>query len=73
LSLPAVNKTRFVRALGKLGFRLEHQKGSHQKWRHPDGRFVYVYMHPREELRPSTLRSILRDAQISEDDFLKAL
>ncbi|OGQ76987.1 MAG: hypothetical protein A3G40_13020 [Deltaproteobacteria bacterium RIFCSPLOWO2_12_FULL_57_22] len=73
MKLPAVSKARFIRALGKLGFILQHQKGSHQKWRHPNGRFVYVYMHPREELRPSTLRSILRDAQISEEDFLRTL
>ncbi|MFB3122471.1 MAG: type II toxin-antitoxin system HicA family toxin [Candidatus Binatia bacterium] len=73
MNLPAVRKTRFARALRKLGFVLEHQKGSHQKWRHPDGRFVYVYMHSREELRPSTLRSILRDAQIDEQQFLDAL
>jgi predicted RNA binding protein YcfA (HicA-like mRNA interferase family) len=73
LSLPAVSKARFARALQKLGFVLERQKGSHQKWRHPDGRFVYVYMHPREDIRPSALRSILRDAGIPEEEFLKAL
>lgn len=73
MNLPAITKARFVRALGKLGFVLVHQKGSHQKWRHPDGRFVYVYMHPREDIRPATLRSILRDARISEEEFLKAL
>ncbi|MEK6666641.1 MAG: type II toxin-antitoxin system HicA family toxin [candidate division NC10 bacterium] len=73
MKLPAVSKARFIRALPRLGFILEHQKGSHQKWRHPDGRFVYVYLHPREDIRPSALRSILRDAHIPEDDFLDAL
>jgi len=73
LNLPAVSKPRFVRALRKIGFVLEHQKGSHQKWRHADGRFVYVYMHAREDLRPSALRAILRDARISEEEFLKSL
>lgn len=53
LNLPAVSKSRFVRALHKLSFTLEHQKGSHQKWRHPDGRFVYVYMHSCEDIRPT--------------------
>ena len=72
-STPAIPKARFVRALRKLGFVLVHQKGSHQKWRHSDGRFVYVYMHSREDLRPSALRSILRDARVSEEEFLKAL
>jgi predicted RNA binding protein YcfA (HicA-like mRNA interferase family) len=52
LNLPAVSKPRFIRALRKLGFVLEHQ---------------------REDLRPSALRAILRDAQISEEEFLKAL
>ncbi|MBI3001076.1 MAG: type II toxin-antitoxin system HicA family toxin [Deltaproteobacteria bacterium] len=73
MNLPAITKARFVRALRKLGFVLVHQKGSHQKWRHSDGRFVYVYMHSREDLRPSALRSILRDARVSEEEFLKAL
>jgi predicted RNA binding protein YcfA (HicA-like mRNA interferase family) len=73
LNLPAVSKPRFIRTLRKLGFILERQKGSHQKWRHPDGRFVYVYMHTREDLRPSALRAILRDAHISEEEFVKAL
>lgn len=48
LSLPAVSKARFARALQKLGFVLERQKGSHQKWRHPDRKVcLCVHASPR--------------------------
>ncbi|MBI4590887.1 MAG: type II toxin-antitoxin system HicA family toxin [Candidatus Rokubacteria bacterium] len=61
MKLPAVSKARFVRTLPRLGFILEHQKGSHQKWRHPDGRFVYVFLHPREDIRPTVSLPYLLD------------
>ena len=73
MTLPAVSKAQFVRALQRLGFVRTRQKGSHQKWEHADGRWVYVYYHAREDLRPSALRKILSDARISEDEFLRAL
>lgn len=73
MSLPAVSKIRFLRALERLGFVRVRQKGSHQKWEHPDGRWVYVYYHAREDLRPAALRKILADARITEDEFLNAL
>ena len=73
MSLPAVSKAQFVRALQRLGFVRSRQKGSHQKWEHADGRWVYVYYHAREDLRPGALRKILSDARISEDEFLHAL
>jgi len=73
VSLPAVSKARFVRALQHLGFARIRQKGGHQKWEYPDGRWVYVYYHAREDLRPAALRKILADARIAEDEFLDAL
>jgi predicted RNA binding protein YcfA (HicA-like mRNA interferase family) len=73
LSFAAISKSRFIRALGRLGFVCARQKGSHQKWQHADGRWLYVYFHAREDLRPATIRKILADARIPEEDFLKAL
>lgn len=70
-SLPVVSGKQVVRALAKIGFRKASQKGSHVKLRHADGRTVIVPMHA--ELREGTLRSILRQAQISVEEFLALL
>lgn len=73
MKLPAISKPRFVRALQRLGFSCVRQKGSHQKWKHPDGLWVYVYYHAKEDLQPGALRKILADARIEEQAFLDAL
>ena len=59
------------RALEKAGFARTSQKGSHRKLKHADGRAVMVPMHP--EVATGTLRSILRQAKLSLEDFLKLL
>ncbi len=42
------------------GFTLERQKGSHQHYRHPDGRRVTVPFHRRSDtFPPKTLKSII--------------
>lgn len=65
--LPVVSGTEAVRALEKAGFAYVSQRGSHIKLRRPDGRIAIVPMH--RELAPGTLRSVLRQADLSVDDF----
>lgn len=52
-----------------IGFVQVSQKGSHVKARHPDGRVTIIPMH--RELATGTLRSILRQAGLSVEDFRK--
>jgi predicted RNA binding protein YcfA (HicA-like mRNA interferase family) len=54
--------------LGRAGFIFIRQTG-HRIWRHPDGRGVSVPAH-RGDLKPGTLRSIIEQAKMSEDEFL---
>ncbi len=65
--LPVVSGPDVVRALGKVGFSEISQRGSHVKLRHSDGRTAIVPVH--RELAPGTLRSVLRQAGLSIDDF----
>jgi predicted RNA binding protein YcfA (HicA-like mRNA interferase family) len=58
--------TRVVR---KHGFMLTGQKGSHQKWRHPDGRMVIVPMHGSKNIPIGTLKSIIEGAKLTSADF----
>ena len=70
-ALPVVSGAEAVRALSKAGFTQVGQRGSHVKLRHDDGRTVIVPMH--SELARGTLRSILRQAGLSSDDFVALL
>jgi predicted RNA binding protein YcfA (HicA-like mRNA interferase family) len=45
--------------LRKHGFALVSQKGSHQKWRHSNGRQVIVAMHGNKPIPIGTLKSII--------------
>ena len=60
-----------IAALIKDGFSLRHQKGSHQRYRHPDGRRVTVTFHKASGTFPlGTLRSMIeRQARWDEDDL----
>jgi len=57
------------RVLEKLGFQLLHQSGSHAVFRHPDGRWTTVPLHPGKDVAKGTLRKIIKDAGISVDNF----
>jgi len=57
------------RVLEKLGFQLIRQSGSHAVFRHPDGRWATVPLHPGKDVAKGTLRKIIKDAGISVDNF----
>ncbi|MES1192187.1 MAG: type II toxin-antitoxin system HicA family toxin [Steroidobacter sp.] len=45
------------------------QKGSHQKWRHPNGRQVIVAMHGNKPIPIGTLKSIVEGSGLSIEKF----
>ncbi len=71
--LPRLTGKEAVRALGRLGFQVVRTRGSHAFLKHPDGRVTTVPVHARETLGPGLLRSILRDIELSVEDFTKNL
>jgi len=62
-----------IRALEKAGFTLIRQRGSHARFRHPDGRVVTVPMHPSQDVGRGLLRKILRDAELSKQELRELL
>lgn len=62
---------RVIRGLEKLGFRLDHQRGSHASYRHPDGRIVTVPVHPSRDVARGTLREIIRVVGVSVNEFME--
>ena len=66
---PVCTAKEVVRVLRQHGFALIGQKGSHQKWRHANGRQVIVPMHGNKPIPIGTLKSIVQGAGLTGDDF----
>jgi len=71
--LPIVNFVTMEKLLASIGFKKVRQKGANVFYKHPDGRTTTVPNHPGRDLaRPLTV-AILRDIELSHDEFIKRL
>ncbi len=68
--MPSVTAQEMIRFLNFLGFVLVRQKGSHKFFRHPDGRTATIPDHRGEELGRGITSKILKDIEVSVDDFI---
>ena len=72
--LPRVGCRQLVRVLKRAGFQEQRQRGSHLHMRRAsDGKRVTVPVHRERAVPIGTLRAILRDADISVDEFCELL
>jgi predicted RNA binding protein YcfA (HicA-like mRNA interferase family) len=71
--LPLVDCRTMEKVLLSLGFQAVRQKGSHVFYRHPDGRTTTVPHHPGRNLARPLTREILREIEVSPDQFQKGL
>jgi predicted RNA binding protein YcfA (HicA-like mRNA interferase family) len=65
--LPVVSGREAVRALSRIGYRLDHQTGSHLILRHDDP------PHRRLTVPEGTLRSLIRQAGLTVEEFSRLL
>lgn len=70
--LPQIRPKDLVKFFLKQGFEISRQAGSHLRLNHFDGRGITVAMH-NQPVSPGTLHSILHQAEISRDQFLRML
>lgn len=71
-TLPRLSGRECVKALAKVGFYLKRQEGSHLILRR-DKPFAQVVVPDHKELDRGTLRSIIRQAGLSVDEFVRLL
>jgi len=57
----------------RLGFQIIRQKGSHVFYRHVDGRTTTVPNHPGRDLARPLIREILREIELTPEQFRKEL
>ncbi len=69
--LPVANGRQVLAALRRAGFVIDRIVGSHHVMRHHDdaSRAVTVPVHGPRDLKPGTLRNIIRQSGLSVDEF----
>ncbi|MCJ7673603.1 MAG: type II toxin-antitoxin system HicA family toxin [Sedimentisphaerales bacterium] len=67
--LKLINAKTMEKLLLRLGFERVRQKGSHAFYRHPDGRVTTVPHHKAKVLARPLLREILREIEITVEDY----
>ena len=70
-NLPKISGKKLIRFLQKCGFIVLRTKGSHKYLRHPDGRSTTVPIHANETIGTGLLLKILKDCDISKDEYIK--
>jgi predicted RNA binding protein YcfA (HicA-like mRNA interferase family) len=73
--LPAVNGRRVIQALSRAGFVVDRIVGSHHVLALPGDprRAVSVPVHSGRDLKPGTLRGIIRQAGLTVEEFVALL
>ena len=73
VKLPILRAREMVRALERIGFRQLRQSGSHIFFKHLDGRTTLVSRHDREDIGRGLLRQILREIELTPEEFSEYL
>lgn len=71
--LPSLTGREVIAALSKIGFDVARVRGSHHILLHSDGRRTVVPVHSGETIGRGLLAQILRDCQITRDEFKSLL
>ena len=68
-TLPSLSGKKVVKALARAGFQVIRVRGSHHFLRHDDGRTTVVPIHSGETIGPGLLSKILRDCELTREEF----
>ena len=71
--LPKITAKEIIIILEKLGFYLARQSGSHKIYKNTEGKRATVPFHAGKILHPKVLKSIMKDANISEEQLEEML
>ena len=72
--LPMLSATELIAILEQLGFQHRKLKGtSHRRYIHPDGRKTTVSLHRGKDIGRGLLRKILRDIEMTPEEFKEFL
>ena len=69
-SVPILKPREVIARPERLGFVEVRQRGSHEQFRHVDGRLTTVSTHAGRDISPTLLRQICRDIRVTVPEFV---
>ncbi len=69
--LPVLSGQKVVKALSNLGYKIDHQTGSHIILRNKDPPYRRLTVPNHKEIAKGTLRAIIKQAGLTREEFLK--
>ncbi len=69
--LPQIKPRDLVHFFTKQGYQISRQTGSHMRLVHSDGYRITIAIH-NKPIAPGTLQAILKQANMTRDEFLKS-
>ena len=69
--LSPISGKKLTKIFLKIGFVDVRQKGSHVRLEHPDGRKTSIPLHSGENVGKGLLKKILRDTNLTLEEFTK--
>ena len=71
--LPPLKAREVIKGFQALGFERIRQKGSHAIFHHEDCRRAPLPIHPAKTISPYLISDILKQLEIEEDEFFRAV
>ena len=71
--LPPLKAREVIKGLQAIGFGKVRQSGGHAMFDHEDCRRASIPVHPAKTVSPYLLSDILKQLEIDEEEFLRAL
>lgn len=71
--LPRISADKVIKVIEKLGFILVRQSGSHKIYKNEMGTRITIPYHTGKTLHPKVIKQILKDVDISIEEFNKLL
>ena len=71
--LVPISGKKLCKMIEKLGFIPIQGKGSHIRFKHPDGRATVVPVHHGRDIGRGLLKKILNEIEVNRDEFMRYL
>ena len=73
MKLPLVGPNKLIKILLLKGYRKIGQSGSHVQFKNEKGTIITVPMHPGRDVGRGLLRKIIRDIELTREEFIGLL
>ena len=71
MKLPVVEAKTVIKILQLKGYKTIGQNGSHVQFKNEKGTIITVSVHPGRPIGRGLLRKIIRDLEVSRDEFIE--